>query len=406
MSQQQSAALGDPTDCTIEYVLYNSEQICSMKESRNPFRYSEPVPPEELLDRDEEARALLEAAASGNNSRLVAPRRYGKTSLLARVAQEAREQKGWAAVYVDFFGVLTLDDIAQRIERAYAEELQGRLATWFAGVRRLLRPTLQVGGGPLPAGVEVAIDPQAEPPLVERLALPVRLHEKHGTRTLVIFDEFQDILAVKERADAVIRSEIQHHGDAASYVFAGSHVGMMRELFTDRRRAFYGQAGPVDLPPLRADDVADYLSARFEATDRGIGEALGPLLDTAAGHPQRTMLLAHVLWNLTAEGETATEQTWLATYDRVMREARDELRAVWTGLPPAQRRVLTTVAEGREGIYAAGRRHGGSRGGSAVKATEGLVDRGEITQDPSTASGMGVIDPLLAAWVNEGRPGV
>ena len=223
-----------------------------MKESRNPFRYSEPVPPEELLNRDDEARALLEAAASGNNSRLVAPRRYGKTSLLARVAQEAREQKGWAAVYVDFFGVLTLDDIAQRIERAYADELQGRLATWFAGVRRLLRPTLQDGGGARPAGVEVAIDPQAEPPLVERLALPARLHEKHGTRTLVIFDEFQDILAVKERADAVIRSEIQHHGDAASYVFAGSHVGMMRELFTDRRRAFYGQAGPVDLPPLRA----------------------------------------------------------------------------------------------------------------------------------------------------------
>jgi hypothetical protein len=377
-----------------------------MKESTNPFRYSEPVPPEELLDRDDEARALLVAAASGNNSRLVAPRRYGKTSLLARVAREAREQKGWVAVYVDFFGVLTLDDIAQRIERAYAEELQGPLATWFAGVKRLLRPTLQVGGGSLPAGVEVAIDPQAEPPLVERLALPVRLHEKHGTRTLVIFDEFQDILAVKERADAVIRSEIQHHGDAASYVFAGSHVGMMRELFTDRRRAFYGQAGPVDLPPLRADDVSDYLSARFEAADRGIGEALGPLLDTAAGHPQRTMLLAHVLWNLTAEGETATEQTWLVAYDRVMREVRDELRAVWTGLPPAQRRVLTTVAEGREGIYAAGRRHGGSRGGAAVKATEGLVDRGEITQDSSTASGMRVIDPLLAAWVNEGRLGV
>ena len=377
-----------------------------MKESRNPFRYSEPVPPEELLNRDDEARALLEAAASGNNSRLVAPRRYGKTSLLARVAQEAREQKGWAAVYVDFFGVLTLDDIAQRIERAYADELQGRLATWFAGVRRLLRPTLQVGGGSHPAGVVEALDPQAEPPLDERLALPARLHEKHGTRTLVIFDEFQDILAVKERADAVIRSEIQHHGDAASYVFAGSHVGMMRELFTDRRRAFYGQAGPVDLPPLRADDVSDYLSARFKAADRGIGEALGPLLDTAAGHPQRTMLLAHVLWNLTAEGEKATEQTWLATYDRVMREVRDELRAVWTGLSPAQRRVLTTVAEGREGIYAAGRRHGGSRGGAAVKATEGLVDRGEITQDPSTTSGMRVIDPLLAAWVNEGRPGV
>jgi uncharacterized protein len=377
-----------------------------MKESRNPFRYSEPVPPEELLNRDEESGQLLSRAVSGNNSRLVAPRRYGKTSLLARVAQEAGARKGWAAVYVDFFGVLTLDDIAQRIERAYVDELQGRLATWFAGVRRLLRPTLQVGGGPVPAGVEVSVDPQAEPPLVERLALPARLYEKHGTRTLVIFDEFQDILAAKDRADAVIRAEIQHHGDAASYIFAGSHVGMMRELFSDRRRAFYGQAGPVELPPLRPDEVAEYLAGRFEATNRWIGTALEPLLDTARGHPQRTMLLAHALWELTPEGEEADQETWLDAYDRAMRDTRDELRAVWSALPASQRRVLAAVAEGREGIYAAGRRHGGSRGGAAVRATEALVDRGEIAEDASTASGMRVIDPLLAAWVNEGRPGV
>ncbi len=376
-----------------------------MTESTNPFRYSEPVPPEELLDRDEEARALLERAVGGNNSRLVAPRRYGKTSLLSRVAADARRE-GWAAIYVDFFGVLTLDDIAQRIERAYAAELQGRLATWFAGIRRLLRPTLQVGGGPLPAGVEVTVDPQAEPPLVERLALPARLYEKHGTRTLVIFDEFQDILAAKERADAVIRSEIQHHGDAASYVFAGSQVGMMRELFADRRRAFYGQAGPVDLPPLRSDDVAEHLSAHFEATGRRLGTALEPLLDTAAGHPQRTMLLAHVLWELTPEGEEATEDTWLSAFDRVMHEARDELRAAWSALPTSQRRVLAGVAEGREGIYAAGRRHGGSRGGAVVRAIEALVDRGEVAEDSSTATGLRVVDPLLASWVREGRSGV
>lgn len=308
-------------------------------------------------------------------------------------------------MYVDFFGVLTLDDIAQRIERAYAAELQGRAASWFAGVRRLLRPTLQVGGGALPAGVEVTVDPQAEPPLVERLALPARLHERHGTRALVIFDEFQDILAAKQRADAVIRSEIQHHGDAASYVFAGSHVGMMRELFSDRRRAFYGQAGPVDLPPLRPDDVAEYLAARFEAGGRRIGVALESLLATAQGHPQRTMLLAHSLWELTPEGGEATQETWLAAYDRVMRDVRDELRALWSALPTSQRRVLASVAENREGVYAAGRRHGGSRGGAVRSATEALSDRGEIIPDPATATGYRFVDPLLAAWVNEGRPG-
>jgi hypothetical protein len=376
-----------------------------MDESRNPFRFSEPVPAEELLDREDEARLLLERARGGNNSRLVAPRRYGKTSLLARVVEDAR-RAGWAAVYVDFFGVLTLDDIARRIERAYSEQLRGRSATWFAGIRRMLHPTLRVGGGPIPAGVEVSVDPQAEPPLLERLALPAQLHKRHGTRTLIVFDEFQDILATKERADAVIRSEIQHHGDAASYVFAGSHVGMMRELFADRRRAFYGQAGPVDLPPLPPEDVAEYLAERFEATGRPLGPALGPLLEASRGHPQRTMLLAHILWELAPAGTEVTEEIWLSAYDEVMHHVRDELRAAWSSLPTSHRRVLTAIAENRQGIYAAGRRQGGSRGGAVRSAVEALHGRGEISEDPETASGWRLVDPLLAVWVNEGRPGL
>jgi hypothetical protein len=376
-----------------------------MNESRNPFRFSEPVPAQELLDRDDETRLLLKRADGGNNSRLVAPRRYGKTSLLNRVVEDAR-RAGWHAVYVDFFGVLTLDDIARRIERAYAEQLQGGSATWFAGFRRMLRPTLRLGGGPVPVGVEVTVDPQAEPPLLERLALPTRLHERDGSRTLVVFDEFQDILATKERADAVIRSEIQHHGDAASYVFAGSHVGMMRELFSDRRRAFYGQAGPVDLPPLSPVDIAQYASERFEVDGRKLGAALDPLLEASRGHPQRTMLLAHVLWELTEEGEEVTEELWLSAFDEVMHHVRDELRAVWSSLPTSQRRVLTAIAENREGLYAAGRRQGGSRGGAVRTAVEALRDRGEIAEDPIAASGWRLVDPLLAVWVNEGRPGL
>jgi hypothetical protein len=369
----------------------------------NPFRYSLPVPVADLVDREDEAELLLGRASEGNNSRLVAPRRFGKTSLLRRTLHDAG-RRGWAAVYVDFFGVLTLDDIAQRIERAYAEQLSGRLATWFSGVRRMLRPTLRAGGGPVPGAVEVTVDAHAEPPLLERLALPRRLHERHGQRTLVVFDEFQDVLAAQERADAVIRSEIQHHGDAASYVFAGSHLGMMRELFADRRRAFYGQAAPVALPPLPPDDVAEYISARFARTGRDVGEALDPLLDLAGGHPQRTMLLAHAVWEATPPGAAATEATWAAAEDRVARDTRDELRAVWTSLPASQRRVLAAIADNTRGLYAAERRHGGSRGGAVRGATRALEDRGEIVPDRAGATGYRVVDPLLARWVRAGRP--
>lgn len=356
------------------------------------------------MDRDGEAGELLERAEEGNNSRLVAPRRFGKTSLLRRVIHDA-DRLGWATVYVDVFGVLTAADVAQRIERAYADQLQGRLATWFAGARGMLRPTFRAGGGPLPAGVEVTVDAQAEPPLLDRLALPRRLHERHGTRTLVVFDEFQDVLTAGERIDAVIRSEIQHHGDAAGYIFAGSHVGMMRELFADRRRAFYGQAAPVALPPLPPAEVADYVATRFQRTKRDIGRALEPLLELAQGHPQRTMLLAHAVWELTPAGGAATEETWLTARERAMSQVRDELRTVWSALGTGHRRVLTAIAENTTPLYAAGRRHGGSRGGAVSSAAAALEDRGEITEDRTTRTGFRLTDPLLARWIADGRNG-
>jgi len=374
-----------------------------VEQPRSPFRYTEPVSGEELIGRDGEAALLLARARDGNNSRLVAPRRFGKTSLLRRALRDAQGE-GWATVYVDFFGVLTLTDIAERIERAYGEQLAGRLASWFSGVRRMLRPTLRAGGGPVPGAVEVGIDPQGEPPLLDRLALPRRLHERHGLRTLVVFDEFQDVLAAQDRADAIIRSEIQHHGDAASYVFAGSHLGMMRELFSDRRRAFYGQAGAVELPPLPADAVAEYIAERFERTGRAVGTVLEPLLELAQGHPQRTMLLAHAVWERTPTQEAATEETWAAAADAVMRDARDEFRSIWISLKPSHRRVLTAIAENTGRLYASERRHGGSRGGAISTAARVLEDRGEIMRDAVRPTGYRVTDPLLAAWVNQGRP--
>lgn len=368
----------------------------------NPFRYSDPVPPEEMIDREGEVGTLMDTATGGNATRLVAPRRYGKTSLLLKLG-EAAKKEGWSFVYVDFFGVLTLADISARIERAYADQLQGSLSSWFSGFRRRLRPSFRVGGEPLPAELEVSVDPQDEPPLLERLAIPKQLFERTGTRTLVVFDEFQDVLDAKDRADAVIRSEIQHHGDAASYVFAGSKVGMMRKLFADRRRAFYGQATPLELPPLDPVDVAEYVGERFEATGKSADDAIDPLLDLTRGHPQRTMLLANLLWERTGGRGAAGTEIFNEAAEAAMTAVRDELRAVWTGLSAGQRRILTAVAENTEGIYAASRAHGGSRGGSAKTALEVLLDNGEIYADPSTTTGYRLVDPLLSAWIRTGR---
>jgi len=118
------------------------------------------------------------------------------------------------------------------------------------------------------------------------------------------------------------------------------------------------------------------------------------------------MLLAHAVWERTDPGVTATEESWSEAYDATMREIRAELSASWSALAPGQRRALAAVAENRASLYASDRAHGGSRGGAVRSAVRALVDRGEVVEERDATTGHRVVDPLLAAWVREGRPGV
>lgn len=388
-----------PTCLTPISVSYDSHSVCrraKMFRVINPFQVTKPVAPAEVIDRDDETAQLVSLAEEGNNARLVAPRRYGKTSLLRRV-QDSLDRAGWITVYVDLLGIVTLDDFAQRVERAYSDALTGTVAKWFVGLRRSLRPALTVGGGPVPASATVDLGAERREALVARLALPTRVFEKTGRRVHVVFDEFQELDAVGGQADAVVRSEIQHHGDMASYVFAGSQLRMMEMLFADRKRAFYGQTERVLLQPLEAEPLAGYLASRFDRTRKDMTEAaLGALLDLVEGHPQRAMAAAHALWN--AADRIADLDEWEAARSSLMMAVEDELKTAWVELTATQRRVLLAVSLGSPPYQ---RSDGRSQGAAVTRALASLEGRGAITR---VNGRWRVVDPLLAEWVRSGRP--
>jgi uncharacterized protein len=314
----------------------------------NPFEYSKPLPAGRMVDRQTELNALGDQLVNTHNSRLVGPRRYGKTTLINAALAQARDD-GLAAINVNFLGVLTLEDIAERIERAYSEQLDSKLKQWFTGVIRTLRPTLTGGGGPVPASIAISPQPSTSG-LLDRLALPAKVHARHGVRCAIAFDEFQDVLRGAANADAVIRSEIEGHAGVAGYVFSGSHIGMMRELFADRRRAFFGQATPIDLGPLAPDELGEYIANGFSHYDRDPGDALGPLLDLAQGHPQRALMLANKLFTATARGTAADSDAWSTALAAACYEAEPEITQVWSDLSATAQRALAVVAEGTIGL--------------------------------------------------------
>jgi uncharacterized protein len=368
----------------------------------NPFEYSKPLPAGEMVDRSVQLAALGDQVVNTHNSRVVGPRRYGKTTLINAALAQARDD-GLVAIKVNFLGVLTLDDIAGRIERAYSEQLDSRLKRWFSGVLRTLHPTLTGGGGPVPASIAISPQP-ASSSLLDRLALPAKLHARHGMRCAIAFDEFQDVMRVATNADAVIRSEIEAHAGVAGYIFSGSHIGMMRELFADRRRAFFGQATPIDLPPLAPDELGEYITDRFFHDDRDPGEALGLLLDLAQGHPQRALLLANKLFSATGRGVVADGGTWSEALAAACYEAEPEIAQVWTDLTATAQRVLAVVADGTIALnsHAARERYGLPRTGSNQQAVRHLADEAHVAKADSR-TGWAVVDPLLGLWLRSGR---
>lgn len=366
----------------------------------NPFRVAGELLPHEMIDRDAEAGRLRSLAEGGHAARLVAPRRYGKTSLLRRVLAEA-SAAGWATALVDLEGVLSLSSVVVRIERAYDRELKGALRRTVDALFRTWQVGLALGAGGFTASLQSNPRIDVESVLLRLLDLPAKLHERTGARSLVAFDEFQDLLRV-EGADGILRSVLQHQTGVASYAFSGSAPTLMERLFEDPSRPLLEHAVPVELGPLPLDETAAYVEARFRATAREVGAALDPLLALARGHPQRTMLLAHHLWEIVPPGSTADEAAFLEARDRALAQAEPALRARWESLPVNEQRVAVALATRARSLYAEETlRLTGLKKGSIARALAGLVGRAEARLGPA---GPELTDPLLELWLAERGP--
>lgn len=364
----------------------------------NPFTYSRPVGAEDVIDRDKETKALVQLADAGHLVRISAPRRYGKTSLMAKVFDVAQREAEMETILVDLYRVESLADVAIRIERAYARQLRSGIR---AKVAKLLEGTgLGLSLGPVGVSVQLAnrsVD-QALPLIHALLDLPRSAMEGTHRRALIVFDEFQDVLAV-DGFDGVLRSHIQHHGDIATYFFTGSEPSLLRQLFEDRRRPLFEQAQPFVLDRLRDDDIASFVIERFDQTGRDTGGHAGNLAQAAEGHPQRAMLLANQLWERTPRGGTAGIDDWLGAVAAAREQVAPQFEAIWSRLTVNERKVLRAVAEFGSPTVVKAQNNLGLKPGTAQAAADRLVDAGELRRIDSKLS---FVDPFMRAWVLEG----
>ena len=365
----------------------------------NPFIYSHPVDPEDVVDRDEETRKLLSYAVGGHFVRLYAPRKYGKTSLIQRALRDGEREEGLIAVLVDLYRVVSVADVAIRFERAYSQALKGGLR---AKVEEFLQRTgLGLSLGALGISAKLQLDPQRVDPLPALhalLDLPLRLEEGGGYRAFIALDEFQDVTKIAG-LDGLLRSHVQYQGGVASYLFAGSEPGLMKQLFETRDRPLYGSAVPMRLARLANADISAYVASRFEATGRGVGEALQPLVATANGHPQRAMLLAHRLWDETPPSSAATLEHWQRAHQRSLAELDAEFDARWRGFDLAEQKTLRAVIAGGGSPY---KERVLRRLDLSKPTAQGALRRLQATADVERdGARQRVVDPLFAEWIEQ-----
>jgi hypothetical protein len=362
-----------------------------------PFPFEGPVPSELLIDRSGELEVLARRAGDRVSVRLVAPRRYGKTSLLLAHAGRLTET-GWRTAHVDLSRVTDLTDVARRVAAAYAHLDTPWVRSHLSGLLARLGVSLSPAGPAVSLGPRpMTSDPAAAETILPRLLdLPKTLWDADRTPTLVIFDEFQDLLVARKDLDGLLRSRIQYHADAAAYVYAGSEPSMMRELFDTRERPLFGQADPVALGPLPIEETLTDLAERFAGERLDPGDALAELVVFAAGHPQRTMLLAYLLADRLATQAPGTPQTASEVIEDALARTQPSHQALWQQLGRSERVLLAAVADGTPPTSRALAAEHRLARRTLDAAAARLADQGHLIRSPRDSR---LVDPLLAEWL-------
>ena len=226
----------------------------------SPFPYQGPLDPTLVRGRDDLIADLVERVSEHRLTALLGPRRFGKTSVLRRVAADVAAA-GTVVVWVDLYEVSSMADLAARFDMALAplgavDERIGRLAAGVELNLGLVRVELRKPASSRP-----------DPLLTVHAQLDVITKLAAQTPVLLVFDEFAGINRVHGAA-GLLRTHLQPHYTRLGIVFAGSEPSMMRALFSDQQQPFYAQADLIGIGPLARADLVAIVSDGFTETGR------------------------------------------------------------------------------------------------------------------------------------------
>lgn len=350
----------------------------------NPFKFGTIVEDEYFTDRVNELEQIKQMLDSENHLVLISPRRFGKSSLVAKALQ----QIGRPSITIDFMKVLNVEDLASQILRQVFRIHK------FEKIKHLMKffrvvPTLSYN--PMTEGVDVSFVPSVDKSsamLEDSLELLEKVSSAKN-RLIVVFDEFQEVNSIDKTLAKQLRAIMQRQ-KGLNYIFMGSQESMMEEIFEKKKSPFFHFGERMNLKKIPYEDFHAYIESRLPDMPASQKAAITEeILKFTDVHPYYTQQLSAAVYNAIEYGKIKENPVAYAVKKQVEEHSLDYER-LWANLNRTDRKVMIALANRSNPM--ADRSVASSTLFSSIKR---LLKQGYVIK----TTGYELEDPFFGEWI-------
>ena len=275
--------------------------------NETPFIYGKIADSDNFTNRKEDIAYLTANFKGLINTIIISPRRWGKTSLVNKVADTMAKDKNYIVCKIDIFNCRT----EAQFYSMYANSiLKASYTNWdeFVGGAKLylsrMLPKIALSDSLNNYELSFGIDfNEKELSFDELLDLPQKIANEKNKKLIVCIDEFQNIENYNDSMgfQQKLRAHWQLHSNVA-YCLYGSKRHMLLHIFIDYKMPFYKFGDIHFLQKIRREDWIMYISERFAKTGKSIDKELcGKIADLAKNHPYYVQQLSQQAWLRTTD---------------------------------------------------------------------------------------------------------
>ena len=314
----------------------------------NPFNFGTAAFGNQFTDREQDSKRLSANFRHGVNTILISPRRWGKTSLVQKVAATTKNKR-IKIVTLDVFACRSADEFYALFATEIIKQTSTKWQEWVDNTKKFLTslvPKISIGADPM-TDFSIAMDfSNKKLSANEILNLPQRLAKEKGCKIVICIDEFQQITEFEDQIffQKKLRSIWQLQTDV-SYCLYGSKKHILSNLFSKQSMPFYKFGDVFLLQKIATADWVSFICKQFQSTKKIISQKIATqICDIVDNHSSYVQHLSWIIWSKTTK--TVTTEIFESAVTELLNQNSMLYYRYVEGLSAFQLNFLQAIADG------------------------------------------------------------